>query len=195
MKVTSVVVCTGLHRWTQMWRIWQTYHYLHQAHHSHDICIFTRPVIAHFSIYYYFIWNIFVLFKAIHLMNKSGIIGIWLISWIRTLFDHSREEYDYLHFSKLYLMGRRGGEGQKMAILFSNPFTVWLQIKTTQQYQRFRWKKFERKPRVIAPFRWIFFKSSLSPGHLSTYFKCLLLVEGFFFLGSISHLKQLEILE
>lgn len=101
----------GVHRLTQMWRIRQTYCYLHQAHRSHDVCIFTRSVIAHFSIYYYFIWNIFILFKAIHLMNKSGIIGVGLISWTRTLFDHSREEYDYLLFSKLYLMGLGAGNG------------------------------------------------------------------------------------
>lgn len=45
----------------------------------------------------------------------------------------------------------------------------------------------------LESFQLIFFKLGLPLEHLRTHFKYVLLIEGF--LGSISHLKQLEILE
>lgn len=141
--------------------------------------------------YFYYIRNSFVRFTAIHFMNKSGTTGIWLIPWTRTLFDHSREEYDYLCVSKHREISHRGKKTCK-SFCPSLPLTsdrnnttlseVWVEEvwEKAQCYCTFSVTFFQVKP------------TSWAPEYI---LQILFFSRRFPFLGSTSHLKQLEILE
>lgn len=103
VKVISGVVCMSLHRLTRMLWTRQRWCYFHRVCHV----VMASPLLLglleiHSLFFPYTIISseiLFILLTAMHLRSKPGTTEIGLISWTRTLFDLSREEYDYLQVS------------------------------------------------------------------------------------------------